>query len=106
MAFSMKALELLSSLVKLDLCGLSLCDLLLKLLSLSGHLNGQFFYVKGEFFDLGLISTAILLKSEVVFLLLSSGKSPLLQLLLVPVHLKFELVHLLIGLEDHVLDVV
>jgi hypothetical protein len=106
MALSMKALELFSGLVKLDLCGLSLCDLLLKLLGLSGHLNGQLFNVKGEFLDLGLISAAILLKSEVVLLLLSSGKSPLLELLLVPVHLKLELVHLLIGLEDHVLDVV
>lgn len=68
--------------------------------------DGQLFNLEGELLDLGLVSTTILLESEVIFLLLASGKGPLLEFLLIPVHFKFELVHSFVGLEDHVLDVV
>jgi len=43
--------------------------------------------LKGEFLDFGLIGSSELLEGKVVFLLLAGGKCPLLQLLLVPVHL-------------------
>jgi hypothetical protein len=106
MSFGMKSLELLSGLIELDLCSLSLGDLLLELLRLSGDLNGQLLDVQGQLLDFGLISTAILLEGQVVLLLLSGSEGPLLELLLIPVHLKLELVHLLVCLEDHVLDVI
>ena len=100
------ALELLGSLVKLNLGGLSLSDLLLKLVGLAGHLDSEFFDLECQLLDFGLVCATILLKGEVVFLFLAGSERPLLQLLLVPVHLQLELVHLLVGLEDHVLDVV
>jgi hypothetical protein len=106
MSLSVKSLKLLGCLIELYLCRLSLGNLLLELLRLTGDLNSQFLNIKGEFLDFGLVSTAILLEGEVILLLLSGGKGPLLKLLLVPVHLKLELIHLLISLEDHVLDVV
>jgi len=106
MSLGMKSLELLSGLVELDLSSLSLGDLLLELLRLSSDLDGQLLDVQGQLLDFGLISTAILLEGQVVLLLLSGSEGPLLELLLIPVHLKLELVHLLVCLEDHVLDVV
>ena len=106
MSLGMKSLELLSGLVELDLGSLSLGDLLLELLRLSSDLDGQLLDVQGELLDFGLISTAILLEGQVVLLLLPGSEGPLLELLLIPVHLKLELVHLLVCLEDHVLDVV
>ena len=102
----MHAFELLSGLIELDLCGLSLSDLLLEFLGLAGDLDGKFLNIEGEFLDLGLVSTSVLLECEVILLLLSSSECPLFELLLIPVHLKLELIHLLVGLEDHVLDVV
>jgi hypothetical protein len=106
MSFSMKSLELLSGLIELDLCSLSLGNLLLELFGLSSDLDGQLLDVQGQLLDFSLISTAILLEGQVVLFLLSGSKSPLLELLLIPVHLKLELVHLLVCLEDHVLDVI
>ena len=79
---------------------------MLEFLRLPGHLDCELFDVKSQLFDLGLVSTTILLKGEVILLLLSGSEGPLFELLLVPVHLELELVHLLICLEDHVLDVV
>jgi len=86
--------------------GLCLSDFLLELSCFAGDLNRKLLNLKSELLDLGLISTAELLEGEVVLLLLAGGKSPLLQLLLIPIHLELELVHTLVGLEDHVLDVV
>lgn len=102
----MQALELLSRLVELDLSGLGLSDFLLELLALGPDFDSQFLDLQSQLLDLGFISASVLLKSEVVFLLLSSGEGPLFELLLIPVHLEFELIHALVGLEDHVLDVV
>lgn len=106
MALLMQTFEFFCGLVKLNLGGLSLSDLLLKLVGLAGHLDSEFFDLECQLLDFGLVCTTILLKGEVVFLLLAGSERPLLQLLLVPVHLQLELVHLLVGLEDHVLDVV
>ena len=106
MSLCMKSLELLCGLIKLDLGGLSLCHLLFKFFSLPGYLNSKFFDVKSKFLNLGLISTAILLEGQVILFLLSGSEGPLLELLLVPVHLKLELIHLLVCLEDHILDIV
>ena len=102
----MQPFEFLGSLVQLNLRGLRLSDFLFELSSFAGDLNGKLLNLKSQLLDLGLISTAELLKGEVVLLLLAGGKSPLLQLLLIPVHLELELVHALVSLEDHVLDVV
>lgn len=99
-------LELLGSLVKFDLSGLRLCNLLLKLGCFLGNLNRQFFDLKGEFFDFGFVRSSILLQCQVVFFLLAGGQGPLLELLLVPVHFELELVHAFVRLEDHVLNVV
>ena len=85
---------------------MGLGNFLLELLVLLGDLDGELLDLERQFLDLGLISTAILLERQVILLLLSGGEGPLLELFLVPVHLKFELIHLLVGLEDHVLDVV
>jgi hypothetical protein len=62
--------------------------------------------LKSKLLDFGLICSSVFLKSEVIFLLLSSSKCPLFELLLIPVHLKLELIHLFIGLENHILNVV
>jgi hypothetical protein len=103
---SMEPFEFLCSLVKLDLRSLGLSDLLLKLLRLFGDFDSKFLNIEVQFLDFGLISTSVLLKCEIILLLLSGGKGPLFKLLLVPVHLKFELIHLLVCFEDHILDVV
>jgi hypothetical protein len=83
----MHAFELLGGLVELDLCGLSLSDLLLEFLGLACDLDGKFLDVKGEFLDLSLVSPSVLLECEVILFLLSGGECPLFELLLVPVHL-------------------
>ena len=106
MAFLMKPFEFFGSFVKFNLGGLGLRHFLLKLLALVAHFNRELLNLESEFLDLGLVSAAVLLKGEVVLLLLTGGEGPLLELLLVPVHFQFELVHALISLEDHVLDVV
>ena len=105
-ALLVDAFEFFGSLVEFDLGGLSLSHLLLELLRFAGHLDGQFLDLEGELLDLGLISASELLEREVVLFLLARGERPLLQLLLVPVHFELELVHALVRLEDHVLDVV
>lgn len=102
----MEAFEFLSGLIKLNLSGLGLSNLLFELFAFVADFDGQLFNLESELLDLGLVSTTVLLKGEVVLFLLASGKGPLFEFLLIPVHLKFELVHTFVGLEDHVLDVV
>lgn len=102
----MQTFEFFGSLVQFDLGGLGLGDLLLKLLALVADFNGQLLDLEGKLLDLGLVSTAVLLEGEVILLLLSGGEGPLFQLLLIPVHLQFELVHALVSLENHILNVV
>ena len=106
MSLLMQPFEFFGSLVKLDLSGLRLSHFLLQLVGLAGHLHGQFLDLKGELLYLGLISSSELLQGQVILFLLSGGKGPLFQLLLVPVHLELELVHALVRLEDHVLNIV
>ena len=105
-ALLMQSFKFFGCFVELNLCGLCLSHLLLKLISLAGNLNSKFLDLKGKLLDFGFISTSELLQGQVIFFLLARGKSPLLQLLLIPVHLQFELVHALICLKDHVLDIV
>ena len=106
MALLVKAFEFLSRFVELDLGGLGLSHLLLQLLALVADFDGELLNLEGELLDLGFVGTTVLFESKVIFLLLTSGKGPLLELLLVPVHLKFKLIHALVSLENHVLDVV
>lgn len=106
MSLRMESLELLGGLVKLNLRRLGLSHLLLKLAGLSSNLNSQFLDLEGKFLNLGLISSSVLFKGKVILFLLPGSKCPLFQLFLVPVHLQFELIHLLVCLKDHVLDVV
>lgn len=98
--------EFFGRLVELDLSGLGLSHFLLELLGLAGDLDGQFLDLKGQLLDLSLISSSELLQGQVVLLFLAGGERPLLQLLLIPVHLKLELVHSLVRLEYHVLNIV
>ena len=58
----MQAFEFFSCFVKLDLSGLGLSDLLLKLLALRTNFNRQLLDLQSQFFDLGLVSTPVLLK--------------------------------------------
>ena len=106
MTLRVQSFEFLCGLVELNLGSLSLSDFLLELVSFLSNLDGKFLNLEGKLLDLGFISSSVLLQSEVIFFLLSGGKSPLLQLLLIPVHLELELIHALVGLEDHVLDIV
>ena len=105
-ALLMQTFEFLGGFVELDLSGLRLSDLLFELLAFVGDFDGELLDLQRELLDFGLVSAAVLLEGEVVLFLLTGGEGPLLQLLLVPVHLEFELVHAFVGLEDHVLDVV
>ena len=102
----MQTFKFFSCFVELNLSGLCLSHFLLKFISLASNLNGKFLNLKSKLLDLSLISTSELLQSQVIFFLLARGKSPLLQLLLIPVHLQFELVHALVCFEDHVLNIV
>lgn len=104
--FLVEAFEFLSRLVELNLSGLGLSDLLLELLAFVADLDCQLLNLEGKLLNFGLVSTTVLLESEVVFFLLTGGESPLLQLFLIPVHLEFELVHALVSLENHILDIV
>ena len=106
MALLVETFEFLGCFVKLDLSGLGFSNLLLQLAALAANLNGELLDLEGELLDLGLVSASVLLESEVVLLLLAGSEGPLFELLLVPVHFQLKLVHLLVGLEDHVLDVV
>lgn len=101
-----QALELLGGPIKLNLRGLSLGDFLFKLSCLLGCIHRQLFNSERQLLDLRLISTSVLFEGKVVFFLLSCGQGPLFELFLVPVHFKFELVHALVRLENHVLNVV
>jgi len=105
-ALSMKSFEFLGCLIKFNLGCLGLCNLLLKFLCFASDFDSELLNVQSKLLDLGFISSAILFQSKVIFLLLSGSQGPLFQLLLVPVHLQFELIHLLIRFENHVLYVV
>ena len=102
----MQTLEFLSGLIELNLRGLSFGYFLLKLLAFVANFNREFFDLKGKFFDFGLVSSPVLLQSQIIFLLLACCQCPLLKLLLVPVHFKFKLVHSFVRFKNHVLDIV
>jgi hypothetical protein len=106
MASLMLLLVQLSGLIELNLLSLGISDLLFKLIADFCNINGGLLDVANELCDLFVVEAAILLKSKVIFFLLSSSERPLLELLLIPIHLKFELVHALVGLEDHILNVI
>ncbi len=102
----MQTFEFFSSLVQFDLSGLSLCDFLLELLCFASDFDGKFLDLKSKLLDFSLISTSELFESQVVLFFLAGGESPLLKFLLIPIHLELELVHTLVCLEDHILNVV
>lgn len=102
----MQTLEFLSGLIEFNLRGLGFGYFLLKLLALVANFYSKFLDLKSKFFDFGLVSSSVLLESQVIFLLLACCQCPLLKFLLVPVHFKFKLVHAFVRFEDHVLDVV
>jgi len=106
MALLMQPFELFGRFVELNLSGLGLSYLLLEFLAFAANFDGKFLDLEGELLDFGLVSTTILLQSQVILFLLAGGEGPLLEFLLVPVHFKFELIHALVGFENHILDVV
>jgi len=77
MPFLMQPFELFCGFVKLDLRRLRLGNFLLQLACFASHLNSQFFDLKRQFLNLGLVSSPKLLQSQVVFFLLPRGKCPL-----------------------------
>jgi len=106
MSLRMESLEFFGGLIKLNLGGLSFGNFSFKLVGFSCNFDSKLFNLKGKLLDFGLICSSIFLKGEVILFLLSGSKGPLLELLLIPIHLKLELIHLLVSLEDHVLDIV
>ena len=74
----MQPFEFFRCLVQFNLRGLSLRDLLFELSGFAGDFDGELLNLKRELLDLGLISSAELLKGQVIFLLLAGSKSPLL----------------------------
>jgi len=78
MTLLMETLKLFGSFVQLNLGSLSFGYFLFKLLAFVSYLNSKFLDLKSEFLDLSLVSTTILLKSQVILLFLASGKCPLL----------------------------
>ena len=102
----MESLEFFGGFVKLDLGCLCLSHFLFEFCCLASDFDGKLFDLESELLNFRLISTSVLFESQVVLFLLPGSERPLLQLLLVPVHLQFELVHLLIRFEDLILDVV
>ena len=62
-AFRVHTLELFGGLVKFYLGCLGLSDLLFELLGLAGDFDGELLDVEGELLNLGLVGTAVLLKS-------------------------------------------
>lgn len=93
-------------LIKFDLLSLSVSDFLLELIADFCYVYGGFFDVSDQLCNLFVIESPVLFKSEIIFFLLSGSEGPLFKFLLVPIHLKFKLVHTFIGFEDHVLDVI
>ena len=68
----MQSFEFFGGLVKFDLSSLSLGYFLFELVSFASNLNGEFLDLKSQLLDFGLISSAELLKCEVIFFLLAS----------------------------------
>jgi len=106
MSLRMESFEFFGGLIKLNLGSLSFGNFSFKFVGFSCNFDGKFFNLECKLLDFGLICSSILLKGEVILFLLSGSKGPLLELLLIPIHLKLELIHLLVSLEDHVLDIV
>mmetsp|Transcript_39447 Transcript_39447/g.112633 ORF Transcript_39447/g.112633 Transcript_39447/m.112633 type:complete len:200 (-) Transcript_39447:385-984(-) len=87
LAVLMQLLEELGRLVHLDLPRLGLCDLVREVLALPVVLHRQLLERQRQLPDLRVVRAAVLLERELVLLLLPGRYGPLLQLLLVPVHL-------------------
>mmetsp|Transcript_16797 Transcript_16797/g.41617 ORF Transcript_16797/g.41617 Transcript_16797/m.41617 type:complete len:225 (+) Transcript_16797:1278-1952(+) len=99
----MQLSEVLGGLVELDLLRLRVGDLLLELGPLGLHRRDHLLQLQVELLHLGLVRLRVLEQRQVVLLLLPCRERPLLELLLVPVHLQLELLHLLVALEHVVL---
>jgi hypothetical protein len=74
----MQTLEFLCGFIELNLGGLSFGYFLLKLLALVANFNRKFLDLKSKFFDFGLVSSSVLLQSQIIFLLLACCQCPLL----------------------------
>lgn len=78
MSLNMESLELLCSLVELDLSSLRLCDLILEISLFLGNIDGEFLDLKSQVLDLLFIGSSVFLESQMIFLFLSGSQSPLL----------------------------
>ena len=78
MPLGVQSLELLGSLVQLNLGSLGLSYLSLKLVGLPCDFDSEFFDLEGELLDLCLVGPPILLEGKVVLLLLPGSQRPLL----------------------------
>lgn len=92
--------------VKFNLLGLGVGHFVFQVSADFSDVDGDLLDVTNQLCDLLIVKSAVLFECKVILLLLTSSQGPLLEFFLVPVHLKFELVHALVRLKDHVLDVV
>lgn len=99
-------LELLGSFIKLNLTGLGRGDFLLQFLLLPGHFNCQFFDLKVELSNFGIILLPVFLEDDVIFLFLLASDSPLFKLFLIPVQFELYLLNFFVGSENPHLNVV
>mmetsp|Transcript_71485 Transcript_71485/g.149444 ORF Transcript_71485/g.149444 Transcript_71485/m.149444 type:complete len:346 (-) Transcript_71485:223-1260(-) len=90
-------LEKLCRFVHLDLLGLRLRHEVRQFFLLGRVFDCQFFRGEGEFSHFRVVRSLVLFEGQFVFFLLLGCDSPLFQLLLIPIHLQFELVELLVA---------
>mmetsp|Transcript_108945 Transcript_108945/g.347844 ORF Transcript_108945/g.347844 Transcript_108945/m.347844 type:complete len:791 (+) Transcript_108945:412-2784(+) len=93
-------LEKLSSLVHFNLLGLSLRDQVCELLLLRRILHCELLGGQRQLPDLRVIGSPVLFEGHLVLFFLAFRDRPLLELLLVPVHLQLELIQLLVATEQ------
>ena len=106
MSFIMLFPKFFCCFIKLNLGCLSFRYFSFEFILFASDFNREFFDLEVQFFDLGFITSFIFLQCEGVFLLLSGSEDPLFEFLLVPVHFKLVLVHLLVSAENLILDVI
>ena len=102
----MKHVEILRYTIKLCLFRLYVGYHRIQFAPFSVEVVRQLFLAQSQLLDLKLIATLILLEGQLIIALLLCCQRPLLEFLLVPIHLHLEFVQLLVTSEDLVLHIV
>lgn len=92
--------------IKFNLLSLGVSYFVFQVSTDFSDVDGDLLNITNQLGDLLIVKSAVLFESKVILLLLTSCQGPLFEFFLVPIHLKFELVHALVRLEDHILYVV